>query len=85
MQDRAWRSSLKDLIIHLQLHCFKFKLVSLESVLVDTTADGSDMKCMAVAEMSTGDNSEYFNIECEILLRMISDKVLAVQDMSIKG
>jgi hypothetical protein len=61
-------------------------LITLESVLVDTDAEGSDMKCMAEAEMSTGgDNPEFMKIKCEILLRMVSDKVIAVQDMNIKS
>jgi len=51
--------------------------------MVDTDAEGSDMKCMAEAEMSIGVDSDYIKVQCEIMLRMISDKVLAVEDMSI--
>jgi hypothetical protein len=59
LKDLAWRSSLRDLIVHLQLHRFKFRLSALESVLVDTSPEGRDIKCMAKVEIQVENNSSF--------------------------
>ncbi len=55
---------------------------------MDTAEEGRDMKCMAQAQMRVEgyeSDSEWKSVQCEVMLRMVSEKVLAVQEMNIKS